>query len=91
MEGTSGMLCESTPTTNGIGAQTYLHQQVIEETAGKGGATHAVIDGGSTGMNMCCHFRGNSSWSSPKTQDDNRLGDVDVTMTRRSMRRPGTA
>ncbi len=54
-----------------------------------GGGTHAVIEGGRIGMKMCSHLRGKRSWRRPNTQEERRLGEVEVTMTRRSMSRPG--
>lgn len=53
--------------------------------------TYAVIDGGRIGIKICSHFKGKSSWSSPNTQEERRLGDVEVTMTRRSIRSPETS
>jgi hypothetical protein len=49
---------------------------------------YAVMEGGRIGMKICSHFRGKSSCRRPNTQEERRLGDAEVTMTRRSMRRP---
>ncbi len=43
------------------------------------------------GMKMCSHFKGKRICRRPKTQEERRLGEVDVTITRRSMSSPGVA